>query len=169
MNKNVPQVTYMHEGFTLIEILVSIGLLAALAAIVLIAVNPARQFANMRNTQRSSDLHALLNSVGQRVAENKGQLNCPAITIPTVNPVPTPLTNATGANIGSGAGDVDLRGCVVPTYISELPVDPTIGTSWDGAAYTTGYRIFQDAAGRITVFAPTVEATIANPIISLTR
>lgn len=164
MNQN--NMTVQHEqGFTLIEILVSIGLLAALAAIVLIAVNPARQFANMRNTQRSSDLNALLNSVGQRIAENKGQFNCTGITFPAG----TTATGTSGSVIGSGVGELDIRSCLVPAYISELPVDPTNGTTWNGTTYTTGYRLFQDANGRISVFAPTVEPIIGNNVIALTR
>lgn len=153
------------RGFTLIEILVSIGLLAALAAIVLIAVNPARQFANMRNTQRSSDLNALLNSVGQRIAENKGQFSCAGITFPAG----TTATGTAGSVIGNGTGELDLRPCLVPSYISELPVDPTNGTTWNGTTYTTGYRLFQDANGRITVFAPTIEPIIGNNVLALTR
>jgi prepilin-type N-terminal cleavage/methylation domain-containing protein len=51
------------QGFTLIEILVVIGLIAVLAAVVLIAVNPARQFAQARNSQRASNVSTILNAM----------------------------------------------------------------------------------------------------------
>lgn len=42
------------EGFTLIEILVSVGIFSLLAAITVVGVNPARQISNTRNAQRIS-------------------------------------------------------------------------------------------------------------------
>src|SRR3989344_5237794 len=62
------------KGFTLIELLVVIGILAILLAITLIAINPAKQFAQANNTKRSSDVNAILNAVNQYMADNKGSL-----------------------------------------------------------------------------------------------
>ena len=62
----------MRKGFTLIEILIVVGVMAILAAIVIIAINPARQFAQARNTQRRSDVVAILDAVHQRMVDNSG-------------------------------------------------------------------------------------------------
>ena len=130
-----------NKGFTLIEILVVIGIIAILATIVIIAINPARQFAQARNTQRISNLNSILNGVGQDVADNKGIFTCPSIG--------TAIATAT-TTIGTAAGSSNLATCLVPTYIpSAIPVDPTNGTDAD-----TKYQISVNTNGRYLICAP---------------
>jgi type IV pilus assembly protein PilA len=131
------------RGFTLIEILIVIGIIAILAAIVIIAINPAKQFAQARNTQREAAVSSILNAVGQRIADNKGvfagSFGGGMYTCPTLGASST----VTSAN-DSGTGDL---GCLVPTYISDIPTDPNPGTLGD-------YQISVTAAGRVMVCAP---------------
>ena len=79
------------KGFTLIELLVVIGILAILLSIVLIAINPARQFGQANNTRRRSEVTQILNAIGAYAADNKGQL-------------PAGIPATTAREIGSGAG-----------------------------------------------------------------
>lgn len=146
------------KGFSLIEILIAITLITMLAAIVIIAVNPGRQFAQGRNTQRWVSVNSILNAVHQNMVDNDGNFDfsgCGATSMPSV-----------ATNIDSATG-VDLCGCIVPTYIAEMTYDPTDGSYTDCASYDTAYEIIQDATtARITVSAPSAELTQA---ISVTR
>src|SRR3990167_9832102 len=88
------------KGFTLIELLVVIGILAILLAITLIAINPARQFANANDTQRRSDVNQILNSIGQYSADNRGDISALG-TISTDPLAPTLISNTTVTGIGN--------------------------------------------------------------------
>ena len=139
-------------GFTLIEILVVIGIIALLATIVIVAINPARQFAQARNTQRTSNINTILNAIGQNIADNKGVFTCGAVTLPA-STASTSIDDATG-----GAGK-DLS-CLTPTYIPSFPQDPTAAV---GAA--TGYMISVDATARVLICAPaSVEPAIPGSV-----
>jgi len=147
----------LFRGFTLIELLVVIGILGILLAIVLIAINPAAQFAQANNTKRQSDVSAILNAVHQFAADSRG--NLPA----DIDGTATEISEA-GANI---CADIS------PDYIALLPRDPSLtgdDTTDCATGYTTGYSISVDADGRVTVVALSAEAVRGvTPTISLTR
>ena len=140
-----------------------------LAGIVIIAINPAKQFAQARNTERESNVSAILNAIGQRIADNKGTFSGTYTIGSTTHTCPS-LPSA-AADIKSGALNSDLADCLVPTYIStQIPVDPAAPASdaWsDGPppTYDTHYTVYQDTAtGRIKVCAPNeaTETSIPN-------
>ncbi len=150
------------SGFTLIEILVVIGMIAILATIVIIAINPARQFAQGRNTQRLSNVNTILNAIGQNIVDNKGTFVCP------VNGFGTNLIDETMSDISSTSSKANIMPCLVPVYMSSVLIDPDPGKgSGSGTTtYTTGYSVSKDANGRYTVAASGAEL---GQTISVTR
>ena len=146
--------TSLHSrGFTLIELLVVIGILVVLLAIVLIAINPGRQFGQANDTKRRSDVNAILNAVGAYAADKKGVLP--------------------GAIIATPVDVVDICDALVNEYISALPVDPSLNNDAGIAeadcatAPDTLYTVEKDVDGRVTVTATSTEET--TPDISVTR
>lgn len=142
-------------GFTLVELLVAIGIFGVLVAITIVAINPGRQFSRANNSKRQSDVAALLDALGQYSAENSGRL-----------PATITTTNKTVSNTGA-----DICGLLVPNYLSALPVDPGTnnGTAISSCAgaYTTNYEVALDASGRLLVTAPATE--LGGGLITVTR
>lgn len=129
-----------------------VALLAILAGIVILAINPSKQIADTNNAQRRVDVNTILNAVYQYAIDNSG-------TIPSgITGVATEICQ-TG---GSCSGLVDLSVLTsTSTYLVSIPADPT-GSSANGV----GYEIATTTGNRVTVTAPDAEE---GQTISVTR
>lgn len=162
------------KGFTLIELLVVIGILAILFSIVLIAINPARQFGQANDTKKRSDVLQILNTIHQYAAEHSGQLPANMPAKPTVGNPPNVKPFAwNGTDVTANNGNICID--ILTTYISAIPVAPTVDNgSGKGVAvtdctraYQTGYTLAVDSAGRVTVAA--VDPDVNGLPITITR
>ena len=119
-----------------------------LMGIVLVAVNPGRQYKQARDAKRQSDVNAILNALNQYQVDHDGNAPSGMATCPTYSDI--------------GTGGLDLAAVLVSSYIAEMPVDPQTGCN----QADTCYDVCETAAGRITVTAPNAET---GTTISVTR
>ena len=152
------------DGFTLLEVLLVVAVIAILAGIVIIAINPGKNLGDSRNSQRSADVNTIINAVYQYSLDNNGIL--PAVG------------GRTGA-VAIGLTDVEICNSVTVTctglvdlgvlnlngkYLVSVPNDPQCPSVC--ATNGAGYMIKRDANNRLTLTAPDAEQ---SKTISVTR
>lgn len=108
MNKN------NKEGFTMVEILITIGILIILTSAVIIAVNPSEKLLSARNSQRTAHVEAVYGAISHYFFQNDLFPSC----------------------VTTGATDIFSCTELVSDYLFELPVDPVCGGETE-----TGYHV----------------------------
>jgi type IV pilus assembly protein PilA len=147
MKKNVS----LKKGFTLLEILLVVGIIAILAGIVILAINPSKQLGDTRNAQRRSDVLSIANAIYQYAIDTNGTASTTIISGTPSSQACTSTANRIAAT--STGGGINLWSDLVgdsSTYLSAIPRDPleTVATS-------SGYGIsYSTTTKRITVCAP---------------
>jgi prepilin-type N-terminal cleavage/methylation domain-containing protein len=154
------QIIRQQRGFTLLEVLLVVAIIAILAGMVIIAINPSKNLGDTRDAQRASDVTTILNAVYQYNLDNNGASPSTLPAVATEICATTGAACTTPTTIDLGVLTTDGK------YIVSIPKDPQCPTAClsNGA----GYTIMKDATtGRITVAAPDVEAV--GKTISVTR
>lgn len=145
------------DGFTLLEVLLVVAIIAILAGIVILAINPSKQLADARNAQRSADVSTILNAVYQYSLDTGG--------------IPASITGSATEICRTGGtctGIIDLGVLVTGNYLSSIPRDPkcspvTAPCTANGAGY-----VISVTSNRVTVAVP-AGLQENSKVISVTR
>ncbi|PIQ77521.1 hypothetical protein COV82_04115 [Candidatus Peregrinibacteria bacterium CG11_big_fil_rev_8_21_14_0_20_46_8] len=136
-------------GFTMVELIIVIAIIAILAAVIFVAVDPARRLHEARNARRSSDVQTILDAVVKYQVDNDGA-HYSTVATATAGSYYVIGTAGSGCDTTCGAQTTQaacLNLSALPAnYLSAVPTDPNGGT-----AANTDYYISRSATNNITV------------------
>ena len=142
------KITHSQPAFTLIELLLVIAVISALAVSVFVALNPAARLKDSRDARRQTDVETILSAIHTSIVDNKGTLP----TGLTTGMVEKQLGTGPGCAIATGGCSVAASGdCVdltasLSAYLKSMPKDPKTGST-----ALTGYAVSVDTNGLVTV------------------
>lgn len=139
----------------MIELLVVIVIIAILAAVVLVALDPIRRFADARDSRRWNDVNNILTAIHEHIVDNDGTLPSGL----TAGMSETQLGEADSGCEDCGCGvALDCGACIdlftlpsgdpgpLAQYLASIPEDPSTGTSGE-----TGYCVVVSTNNIVTV------------------
>ncbi len=161
------------KGFTLIEFLIIIAIIAILSAVVFVALDPLTRFKDTRDSRRWSDIASILDAVKIDQVDNGGAY-LSAVSALTNNEVYMIAANAnlTGCDdncssttpVTDDNNCVDLSGLVGEGYLADIAISPNGAQEWN--ASTTGYTLSRSSTGAITIEACEAENTSGGILLN---
>ena len=137
----------MQKGFTLLELLIVIGILAILSTTMIMVINPAEMLRRARDSQRISDLNTLKTAIGlyffDVASPNKGTANSTYIYTYAGGQASSAKCS-TGVNVTKASQAIDGTNGWIPinftlitggSPIANLPIDPNPSSSTNGHFY----------------------------------
>ncbi|MBT4349426.1 prepilin-type N-terminal cleavage/methylation domain-containing protein [bacterium] len=142
-------ITKNKKGFTLIELIIVIAVIALLASVTFVALDPAKRIGEARNSRRDSETLNIKKALEKYTVDNAG--------LPSVISALSDDTNYMIAAVGDSAGgsvsctaldasitkvDISNGTTLIPNYLPTMPVDPTESTP-----YTNGTGCYFSKTG----------------------
>ena len=139
--------TNKKKGFTLLEILLVIAAIGILVAIVLVAINPNRQLAQVRNAERRSEINTIYKAIEQYLIDKGSYPTGITTSIQDICNTGSQKSTDTLSPTTLCDNKADLK-VLVPDYIAAIPIDPGGGT----------YRVVINTSNnRVSVYASNAE------------
>jgi len=144
-------------GFTLVELLLVMGIICILSVVTFTSLNPAQRFREARDILRMNDAKALLDAINTYAADNQGKY--PDGLSKRMSELQLG-TLVFGCRISTGGCNVTEEACLdlsfpLKKYLKHIPIDPTSIYS----PANTGYSVVVDENDIVTVRACGTEGT----------
>lgn len=136
------------KGFTLLELMLVLGIIAILTAIVLVAINPTKQLDDAKGVSRGAAIREVENAISQYVIDGNTLASIPTIKVQAKDVCQTSVTGTDCTDAPVNGYDLSV---LSPDYLVAIPVDPA-----ESGTTLTGYRIYKSGSF-IKICSPVLE------------
>ena len=138
----------MKKGFTLLELLIVIGILAILSTTMILVINPAEILKKARDSQRISDLNTLKSAIAYYITSTSSpniglSTKTYSSNVTDVNCGRTTASATTTLTVdGNGWIPINFNSLIGGSPIGSLPQDPNPSTSATATSTPSRYYVY---------------------------